>query len=191
MHRNIRDSFKEHIQTIGEFNMPRSISIIGWSTILLSIIIILLGLVNLFEDSSMDQMSNLLKTFPQARTALDSMEDLFLYARIWSIYTILFFCGVLIGAAQFVRYREVGRKILEIACWIGLVNACVDSFLSYILWKNMQAAFSAAMKNMGAGLGNLSLIGTITIILGFFLWIVPSIGMIVYLRSTKLKALMK
>jgi tellurite resistance protein TehA-like permease len=55
----------------------------------------------------------------------------------------------------------------------------------------MQAAFSAAMKNMGAGLGNLSLIGTITIILGFFLWIVPSIGMIVYLRSTKLKALMK
>jgi hypothetical protein len=104
---------------------------------------------------------------------------------------IFFFCGVLVGAAQFVRYHESGRKILEITCWVGLVNACMDSFLSYILWKNTQDAFSAVMKSMGARLGNLSLIGIVTLILGFFLWIIPSIGMIVYLRSHKLKALMK
>jgi hypothetical protein len=104
---------------------------------------------------------------------------------------ILYFCGVLIGAVQFIRFQEIGRKILEIACWIGLINACLDSILSYIQLKNLQAAFTAAIKSMEGGLGNLILFGMIPIILGFFLWIIPSIGMIVYFRRSELKALMK
>jgi hypothetical protein len=44
---------------------------------------------------------------------------------------------------------------------------------------------------MGMSLGYINPLGMITIILGFFLWIIPSIGMILYLRSPKIKANMK
>jgi hypothetical protein len=98
---------------------------------------------------------------------------------------------VLVGAVFFVRYLEKGRRILEIACWIGLINACSDSILSYIQWKYLHSAFTSAIKTMGGGLGNLFLLGMIPIILGFFLWIIPSIVMIVYFRSSKLKMLMQ
>jgi hypothetical protein len=60
-----------------------------------------------------------------------------------------------------------------------------------MLWKNMQTAIFAVTRNMGLGLGSLNPLGMFTIVAGFFLWIIPSIGMIVYLRSPKLRALMK
>jgi hypothetical protein len=171
--------------------MSRKILTIGWITVLFSIIIIFLEVTSLFENPSMGEMDSLIRSLPQVQAALDSMNDMSLYSRIWSIYMILYFCGVLIGAVQFVRYQETGRKILEIACWVGCGNAGADSYLSYIQLKNMQAAFSAAIKTAGGGLDNLFLFGMIPIILGFFLWIIPSIGIIVYLRKSELKALMK
>lgn len=170
--------------------MPRSIFVVGWSTILFSIIIILTEFFNLLSNP-MEQLNVLFSAFPQARNSMESVTELFQYNRIWSIYTILYFFGVLAGAVQFVRLQEIGRKILEIACWVGMVNACADSLLSYIFWKQMQTALSSLMGNMGMSLGYVNPLGTITIILGFFLWIVPSIGMILYLRSPKIRALMK
>jgi hypothetical protein len=170
--------------------MPRSVSVIGWSTILFSIIIILTELFGLLSNP-MEQLNILFSAFPQARNGMESMTPLFQYNRIWSFYTILYFFNVLAGAIQFVRYQEIGRKILEIACWVGMVNACVDSLISYILWKNMQAALSSVMGNMGMSLGYINPLGIITIIMGFFFWFIPSIGMIVYLRSPKTRANMK
>jgi hypothetical protein len=170
--------------------MPRSISIIGWSTILFSIIIILSEFFNLLSNP-MEQLNGIFSTFPQAQNSIESVTELFQYNHIWSIYTILYFLVVLAGAIQFVRIQAIGRTILEIACWIGMVNACVDSLLSYILWENMQAALSSVMGTMGMSLGYINPLGMITIILGFFLWIIPSIGMILYLRSPKIKANMK
>jgi hypothetical protein len=139
----------------------------------------------------MEQFDAVFSTFPQARNGMESLTELFQYNLLWSIYTILYFFVVLTGAIQFVRLHAIGRKILEIACWVGMVNACVDSLLSYILWKNMQAALSNVMGTIGTSLGYINPLGTITIILGFFLWIIPSIGMILYLRSSKIKAIMK
>jgi hypothetical protein len=170
--------------------MPRSISIIGWSTILFSIIIILSEFFNLLSNP-MEQLNGIFSTFPQARNSIESVRELFQYNHIWSIYTILYFLVVLAGAIQFVRIQAIGRTILEIACWIGMINACVDSLLSYILWKNMQAALSSVMGSIGMSLGYINPLGMITIILGFFLWIIPSIGMILYLRRPKIKEIMK
>ncbi len=170
--------------------MSRSVSVVGWSTILVSIIIIFSEIISVSENSMMNQFNVLFSAFPQAQHGFDSMMDLFQYSRVWSVYTILYFSFVLVGALQFLRFRALGRTILEIACWVGILNACADSLLGYILWKNMEAAFSAVMRNMGMGLGNLNPLGMVTIVLGFFLWIIPSIGMIVYLRSPKLRALM-
>jgi len=55
----------------------------------------------------------------------------------------------------------------------------------------MKAMLSTVTGLMGMGLENLNPLGMATIIFGFFLWIIPTIGMIVYLRKPALKALMK
>lgn len=170
--------------------MPRSISVIGWSTILFSTIIILTELFSLLSNP-MEQFNVLFNAFPQARNGMESVTELFQYNRLWSIYTILYFFVVLTGAIQFVRFHAIGRTILEIACWVGMVNACIDTLLSYLFWKNMQTALMSVMGTMGMSLGSINPLGMITIILGFFLWIIPSIGMILYLRSPKIKANMK
>jgi hypothetical protein len=181
---------QEYILNIGGFIMPRSISVVGWSTILFSTIIILTEFFSLFSNP-MVQLNVLFSTFPQAQNGMESVTELFQFNRMWSIYTIFYFSVVLAGAIRFVHFHEIGRTILEIACWIGMVNACVDTLLSYIFWKNMQAALSTVMGTMGMSLGYINPLGMITIILGFFLWIIPSIGMILYLRSPKIKANMK
>ena len=169
--------------------MPRSTSVIGWSIILLSTIIILTEFFSLLSDP-MEQFNVLFSTFPQARNGLESVTELFQYNRLWSIYTILYFFVVLTGAIQFVRFHAIGRTILEIACWVGMVHACIESLLSYILWNNMQTALSSVMGTMGMSLGYLNPLGMFTIILSFFLWIIPTIGMMVYLRRPALKILM-
>jgi len=170
--------------------MPRSISVVGWSTIIFSIIIIFLEFFSLLSNP-MQQLNAIFSAFPQARKEMESITKLFQYSLLWSIYTILYFTAVLGGAIQFVRFQALGRRILEIACWIGIVNACIDTLLTYIMWEKMQAALSAVVGAMGISLGQLNPFGTITIIISFFLWIIPSIGMILYLRNPKIRAAMK
>jgi hypothetical protein len=170
--------------------MLRSVRIIGWSTALFSIVIILSDISNLMTNP-MEQFDMVFKMFPQAKSGTDAITEMFQYSRIWSVYTILYFLYVFVGSIQFIRFKAIGRTILEIACWVGIMNACIDSCISFILWKQMQAMLSTVTGIMGMGLGNLNPLGMATIILGFFLWIIPTIGMIVYLRKPTLKALMK
>ncbi len=170
--------------------MPRSIYIIGWSTILFSILMIFTEIFSLLSNP-MEQLNAIFATFPQARKGMESITELFQYSLPWSIYTILYFAAVLGGAIQFVRLRALGRTILEFACWVGMVNACIDTLLSYIMWKKMQAALSVVMGTMRINLDQINPWGTITIIISFFLWIIPSIGMILYLQNPKIKAAMK
>jgi hypothetical protein len=172
--------------------MERSVRVVGWSTIVLSIIVIVTELIGLFFGESMSQIEPLLAMLPQARTgSYQSLLDMFQYTRAWSLHTIVYFAVVLFGAIQFVRFRAVGRTILEIACWVGLLNAFVDTLLSYSIWKNMQAMMSAVGGLMGMRGGDLNPLGLVTVIAGFFFWIVPAIGIIVYLRKPKLRELMK
>lgn len=172
--------------------MERSVRIVGWSTIVLSVIVILTEVIGLVLGESMSQIEPLLAMLPQARTgSFQSLLDMFQYTRAWSLYTIAYFVVVLVGAIQFVRFHAVGRMILEIAGWMGLFNACADTLLSYMIWKNMQAMMSAVVGLMGMRGGDLNPLGTATIIAGFFFWIVPAIGMIVYLRKPKLRELMR
>ncbi len=171
--------------------MAHSIRVIGWSTICISIIILVSELVQISDTTTMDQYSTLFSAFPQARKEMDSLADLFAYNRLWSIYSIVYFSFVLIGAIQFVRFRKTGLLLLRIACWIGLANACLDSFISYIFMEHMNAALSSVSQMVGGGIGNHNTFGMAAILGGFILWIVPTIGMIFYLRRPKLVELMK
>ncbi len=122
---------------------------------------------------------------------MDSMSDLFEYNRIWSMYTIVYFIATMVGAILFVQYREMGRRILEIVCWVGILNACVDSVASYLLWKNMESMMSGLVGGIGMSLGQLNPLGLGAIVGGFLLWVIPSIAILRYLRKPDLKALMK
>ena len=115
--------------------------------------------------------------------SVQKVMDLYSYSKAWTWYGILFFAFVLFAGIQVVRMREQGRKALEIACWIGMVNAFVDTTISYLIWKNMQDVLSMVMRGMGGGQYSfVNPLGLIMIVLGFFLWIIPSALIIVYLR---------
>jgi hypothetical protein len=171
--------------------MKRSVNIFGWSTIIVSLILIVTQLMSLAIANSVDQLTGLLGGYPGFKTGvLGTMTDMFEYNRIWSIYSIFYFLCTLVGGILFVRLREIGRKILEIACWVGLLNACVDTTISYLFWKEMEAAMHAFVGSMGMSLSQMNPLGIGAIALGFLIWVIPSIGIIVYLRKPSLRALM-
>ncbi len=171
--------------------MQRSVAIVGWSTIILSIIAILVNFFGLIDNSMQALLSTLGKAYPWLNNGMDSLMDIIQYSRIWSMYTIMYFLVILVGAIFFVRFQAIGRRILEISCWVGLANACIDSLLSYELWNSMETALAGMTRGTGVSVGRINLFGMIAIIIDFFLWVVPAIGIIVYLRRPTLKALMK
>lgn len=170
--------------------MSRSIRLIGWCSIIGSAIIIVF---NLFSTSTTSQLYSTFNMFPEAKEGLNALSELLFYSRIWTIYSTIYFSFVLIGSILFVQFRRQGRSILEIACWIGCLNAFIDSVLSYISMRQMEIAISTAMKGIGMSmrLDYINPLGITTIIIGFFIWIIPCIGMIIFLRKPELKALMK
>jgi hypothetical protein len=165
----------------------RSIPVVGWSIIVLSGIVILMELAGLFQSTMMDRMESLLGSFPQSHAILDSMNTLFFFSRIWSVYTIIYFVFAIIGSIWFNNYLEKGRKMLEIVCWIGFFNACADMLLNYYTLSMMR---NAALKAFGPGTGSIFILEIITLAAGFLLWTIPTVGMLLYLRSSSLKSSM-
>lgn len=171
--------------------MKRSVYIFGWSTIVVSVILILSQLLSLAISNSIDQISGLLGGYPGLKTGvIGPMMEMLAYNRVWSIYSIAYFLVTLTGGILFIRLRESGRKILEIACWVGILNACVDTAVTYSFWKDMESAMTTMVGDMGMALNQLNPLGIGTIIAGFFIWVIPSIGIIVYLRRPSLRVLM-
>jgi hypothetical protein len=168
---------------------PLSIPVIGWSTVMASIIIIAVNVVSLLSFNSIDSYnldSSLLNQYmPQGAK---KVMDLYSYSRVWTFYGIAFFGCALVAGYQFARLRAWGRKTLEILCWVGLINGLTDTALSFMMWKNLQDTLSMVMR--GAGGSQYSFInplGLFAIILSFFLWLIPSIGMIIYLRRPAIR----
>lgn len=170
---------------------PPSTAIIGWSTVIASSIMIVVNAVSLlsysmFNSADLGLNSPLLSQYiPQS---MKRVFDLYQYSRWWTWYGIFFFIFVLIAAAQFLRLKAWGRKAFEIACWIGLFNGFVDTALSYWIWKNMQESLSIVLRGIGGGqYSYINPLGLFTIVVGFFLWIIPSVGIIVYLRRPAIR----
>ncbi len=171
--------------------MKQSVYVFGWATIIVSAILVVSQILNLVVTGSIDQVTGLLGGYSGLQSSgLGPVMDMFAYNRIWSIYSIVYFMFTMVGGIQFVRFRESGRKILEIACWIGFVNACVDTTASYIFWKRMETAMNAMAGGVGLTLAHISTYGMGAIVVGFLIWVIPSIGIVVYLRRPSLRSLM-
>lgn len=165
---------------------PASIAVIGWSTIAASALLIFSNLLTLVSSSALDRLNARFDTSLITQYVPQSMQtvlEFYAYSRWWTWYGILFFLFVLVAGGQFVRLKASGRLMLEIACWIGLFNAAVDTFLSYKIWASTQETLSMALRSMGGGhSAYLDPVGFFLIILGLFIWIIPSVGLIFYLR---------
>jgi hypothetical protein len=171
--------------------MKQSVTVFGWSTIIFSSVLVVSQLSNLLISNSIGEINGLLAGYPGLKTGfLDTMTKMFEYNRIWSIYSVFYFFGTLIGGIQFVRLREIGRRILLMASWVGIINACIDTTMSYIFWKDMETTMSSIVGGMGMSLQQLNPLGLGAIIVGFFVWVIPSIGIIVYLRRPSLRTQM-
>ena len=175
--------------TISPPKLP-SIAIIGWTTVIASAIMIVVNVTSLLAYSMFDSLDQSLTTPLLSQLLPQSMKkvvDLYRYSRWWTAYGIFYFAFVLVAGVQFLRLQAWGRKALEIACWIALFNALVDTALSYLIWQNMQETLSMALKGLGGGqYSSINSLGLITIVVGFFLWIIPSAAMIVYLRRPQI-----
>jgi hypothetical protein len=179
------------METISPAPRPSSITIIGWTTVMASAIMIVMNVASLLSYKMLDSLdlnlsSSLLSQYmPQS---MKKVMDLYRYSRWWTWYGILFFGFVVVAGVQFLRLRAWGRKALEAACWIGLLNGFIDTVLSYTLWQSSQESLSLVMRQLGGSqYSYLNPLGLLTIIVGFFLWIIPSVAMIVYLRRPKIK----
>ncbi|MBI3787297.1 MAG: hypothetical protein HY276_03480 [Ignavibacteriales bacterium] len=168
---------------------PPSIPIIGWTTLIASALLILLNILSLFTYNVMEQMGLDLPALSQyIPDSVKRILELYRYQRIWTIYNIFYLAFVAVAAVQFLRLRTWGRLMLEIACWFGLFNACVDTAISYYIWKNMESLTSALLRGIGGSqYSSLNSIGYYSIVFGFFLWIIPCIGMIIYLRRPRIR----
>ena len=171
--------------------MRRSVYFFGWSTVVVSFILFFSQIIGLAVTNSIDQVSGLLGGYPGMKGGLlGTMSDMFEYNRIWSVYSMFYFAVTLVGGVLFVRFREIGRKILEIACWVGMVNACIDTVVNYVFWQDMEESMKSLVGGIGIALQQLNPLGLGAIIVGFLIWVIPSIGIVIYLRRPSLRALM-
>jgi hypothetical protein len=168
---------------------PTSVLVIGWCSIVASGIMVLVNLVSLLSFSVYDTLGlNSPLLAPYMPQAMKKVMDLYRYSRMWTVYGIFYFLFVLVAGVQFLRLRAWGRAAMEAACWIGFLNAVVDTLLSYLMWRNMQETLSAVLRGLGGGqYSYLNPIGFFTIVAGFFLWVIPCGLMIVFLRRPKIR----
>jgi hypothetical protein len=172
--------------------MAKSVTLVGWSLITLAIVVILTEFAGLSSLDTARQLDALLNAFPEAQTqSMRPVLEQVQYSRIWSYYTILNFAVVLVGAVQFIRFRAIGRTILEVAAWVAILNSIIDSVLSYISWRNMENLRSAIAGSIGMRMSELNPLGVGAIAVGLVIGLSISVAMILYLRRPALKALMK
>jgi hypothetical protein len=168
---------------------PASVLVIGWCTVIASGIMVVVNVVSLLSFSAYDTIGlNSPLLAPYLSQAMKKVMDLYRYSRMWTVYGIFYFLFVLFAGIQFLRLRAWGRTAMEAACWIGFLNAVVDTLLSYVMWHSMQETLSAVLRGLGGvQYSYLNPIGFFTIVAGFFLWVIPCGLMIVFLRRPKIR----
>lgn len=172
--------------------LAKTIRTIGWSAIAISIIVVISESINLLLYNPARQLDFILQMLPnQRRAELSTSVNIFRYSQIWSVYTILYFLFVLLGAVQFIRFRASGRTLLEYAASIGILNACLESSLNFAIWKNLQSILSSVVGYLGVPAQNFRPFGILSIIGSFALWIVPSVSLIVYLRKPAVRTFLE
>ena len=164
-------------------DIPRAILVVGWTTAFASIFMIVMNIFSLVSSAAMGEMMpdpNLLGG--RMPPSLHAVMQVYQYTQYWLVYGIVYFSFVLVAALQFLRLKAWGRKTFEAACWIGIFNAFADTAFSYYSWHAMKIAMGDLIGQYGGGLSGLHQLGLAAILFGFVLWIVPCVGLIIFVR---------
>lgn len=171
--------------------LPRSILLIGWSTAFAAIAMMVMNIASLTSSAALEELiPSSLFLNGQAPPSLQAVLDVYELGRYWMMFTTLFFVFVLVAALQFLRLRSWGRQALEAACWIGIMGGVVDAVFSYSSWNAMRIAMSDLMGQYGGGLAGAQQLGVVSILLGFLLWGIPCVALMVFVRSAAAKQAM-
>jgi hypothetical protein len=163
---------------------PRSVPIVGWLTFFAAAVLAASTLFGLFWNPSVEQYLLLQKSFPaEFQSLLDSLISLARYGWYWNWYLLVFFLFLLYASLRFVRFTSPGRKLFEAACWVGLGTGVVDALISYALWNRTQESMHQLIAPYGVNADGLQQLGTLSIAASLLLWIVPCVGLLVYLRT--------
>jgi glucan phosphoethanolaminetransferase (alkaline phosphatase superfamily) len=168
--------------------MERKVQIFGWATIVASFLMLLTSLSSILWNPISGQVAQVTSMFPQLQKQMNVLEDVLTYNRIWSIYSVAYFAFILSSAILFIRHRFIGCLFLEIACWVGILNAFIDTGITFYQTTQMKKALSGLL---GTSLQLVGPLTTITLIIGFLLWVIPSILIILFLRKQELRQMMK
>ncbi|MGB2867040.1 MAG: hypothetical protein WBD36_01195 [Bacteroidota bacterium] len=172
---------------------PVSVRIVGIPLLVVAFVSIILNVSNLVLPNELEsglKMLHQISRMPDS-TMEESLYGLITLSRILAGVEILYFLVAAIGAVGFLQLREWGRKILEIGCWVGLGFGAGETVLSYTIWREMQLSLAGLLKSLGAGQYTLATpLGMAAILLGLLLWVVPTVGIGVYLRRPNVRALM-
>jgi len=171
---------------------PASVWLFGLSTSLIAVIMVLSELFNVLSERALEGMGldmNLLaRMIPRE---FQSLLDLYAYSRYASAFNVIYFTFVLVASIMFLQLRRSGRLLLEIAAWFGLVDGMVESILGYLIMEQLQTSMAAMMRGVGAGGYSLQLsLGPAATIFGLIVWLIPSVGCIIFLRRRSIREIM-
>ncbi len=159
---------------------------VGWSIAIFSVIMMLWESVGLLTSSAAEDLVNVLNTMPgggasATATALATMH----YDRAWSVYAIVYFAFTLTASVLFLRDHPRGRRLLAIACWVGIANGIADTTVSMMLWNRMEQALTSLVGPMSVRFLSWNPFGLVLILAGFILWLIPTVALLVYLRRLR------
>ena len=171
---------------------PLSVWVFGLSTSLVSVVMVLSELFNLLSEQALAGMGldvNLLTRMVPRE--YQSLLDLYEYSRYTSYFNIFYFAAILVASVMFIQLRRLGRTILEIAAWVGLVDGLIEAIVGYLIMQRLQASMAAMMSGIGAGGYSFQLpVGLAATIFGLALWFIPSVSCLVYLRRRAVREIM-
>lgn len=168
--------------------IPRAILVVGWASAFASIFMIVMNIFSVVAAAAMEEMIPA-SVFPGGRvpSSLTLLLDLNRYTQYWLIYGVVYFSFVLVAALQFLRLKAWGRKALESACWIGIINGLADTAFSYYSWNAMKSAMGDLIGQYGGGMSGVHQLGLAAMFVGLVLWIVPCVGLIIFVRRPSVK----
>jgi Na+-transporting methylmalonyl-CoA/oxaloacetate decarboxylase gamma subunit len=127
---------------------PAAVTVIGWSSIVLAVLMFLSGAMGLLGAVMMQMMPE--EAAAQAPPGLEQMQDMLQYTIPLSFVQLGIAVVMMVGSILLLRLRETGRLMLEALNWFGLVFTIGLSAWFLPMWSRNMAGLAQATPGQQA-----------------------------------------
>lgn len=127
---------------------PAAVTTIGWSSIVLAVLMFLSGAMGLFGAVMMQMMPE--EAVAQAPPGLEQMQDMLQYTIPLSFVQLGIAVVMMVGSILLLRRRETGRLMMEALNWFGLVFTIGVSAWFLPTWSRNMAGLAQATPGQQA-----------------------------------------